>query len=374
MKLCIVTHTVNKGDGQGRVNYEVTWEALRRGHHVTLVASSIAPDLAQHPKIRWIQIAVKHYPSALLKEMVFSRQSAKWLAQHETEFDLVKVNGAITSIPGDINAVHFVHYAWLKSKAHPIRERKSLHSAYHWFYSRLNIQWETQAFHNSNIIIAVSEHVKQEVIQLGIPEERIHVILNGVDLQEFYPGEGDRHALGLPNNIKLALFAGDIRTPRKNLATVLHALVQVPNLHLVVAADTHKSIYPKLTQTLHIRHRVHFIGYQSKLADVMRSVDFFVLPSHYEPFGMVVLEAMASGLPVIVSATTGASEIVTVDCGFILQNSNDQKRLSEIFHLLVNNPDKCQVMGQVSRQIAEQYSWKQQVNHYVDFFESIAKA
>ena len=50
MNICIVTQRVMKGDGQGRVNYEITWEAVRRGHCVTLLASQIAPDLANTPK------------------------------------------------------------------------------------------------------------------------------------------------------------------------------------------------------------------------------------------------------------------------------------------------------------------------------------
>ncbi len=50
MKLCIVTPCAAKGDGQGRVNYEIAWEAIRRGHHVTLLASKVAPELQNHSK------------------------------------------------------------------------------------------------------------------------------------------------------------------------------------------------------------------------------------------------------------------------------------------------------------------------------------
>lgn len=60
MKICIVTHTVTKGDGQGRVNYEITNEAIHRGDHVTLLASSIAPELAQHSQVKWIPISVQN--------------------------------------------------------------------------------------------------------------------------------------------------------------------------------------------------------------------------------------------------------------------------------------------------------------------------
>ena len=55
MKLCIVTHKVKKGDGQGRVNYEVAKEAIRRGHHLTLLASEIAPELQQSSQVDWVK-------------------------------------------------------------------------------------------------------------------------------------------------------------------------------------------------------------------------------------------------------------------------------------------------------------------------------
>ena len=65
MKLCIVTHKVAIGDGQGRVNYEVAWEAIRCGHQVTLLASSVDPELQQHRQVDWIVIPVKRYPTQL---------------------------------------------------------------------------------------------------------------------------------------------------------------------------------------------------------------------------------------------------------------------------------------------------------------------
>ena len=59
MKICIVTHKIKKGDGQGRVNYEVAKEAIRRGHHLTLLASEIAPELEENTQVNWIEIPVK---------------------------------------------------------------------------------------------------------------------------------------------------------------------------------------------------------------------------------------------------------------------------------------------------------------------------
>jgi len=369
MKFCIVTAVVAKGNGQGRVNYEVTWEALRRGHHVTLVASSIAPDLHHHPHIRWVPINVEQLASALLKEMLFAYQSARWIKKHRAEFDLIKVNGAVTSVRSDANAVHFVHSAWLKSKVHSARNNQTIRGFYHWLYSTLNAYWEKRAFRKTKVVIAVSEQVKQEIIELGIPEEFIQVILNGADIDEFCPGYADRQLLGLPNNVPLALFAGDIRTSRKNLDTVLYALVQVPNLQLVVAADVKNSPYPELAKKLEIDQRVHFIGYRNDLYKLMQAVDLFVFPSRYEACALVLLEAMASGLPIVTARTAGGCEIVTTECGVIMPDPDDVSHLTQVLIELESNLEMLDQMGKASRKVAEQYSWQKQAGAYIDCFE-----
>jgi glycosyltransferase involved in cell wall biosynthesis len=363
---------VIKGDGQGRVNYEVIWEALRRGYHVTVLASTIAPELQQQDQLRWIPISGKGYPIDLMQDLSFSWRTANWLRQHRDEFDLVQVNGAITWARGDINAAHFVHSAWLRSPAHTSRLRRDLYGFYQWIYTALNAHWEKKAFQQATAVIATSQQIKHELIGIGIPQERIRVILNGVDLQEFLPAVGDRSPLGLPEQVPLALFAGDIRTPRKNLDTVLHALVQVPDLHLAVAGITEGSPYPELAKQLGLSQRVHFLGlWQGGISPLMQVVDFLVFPSRYEPFGLVVLEAMAAGLPVITATTTGASELVTPDCGLVLSDPDDRQALVQALYALVHNVDRRHQMGKIARTVAESHSWQEMAVSYVDLFEEV---
>jgi glycosyltransferase involved in cell wall biosynthesis len=372
MKLCIATHNIVKGDGQGRANHEVVWEAVRRGHHVTLLSSSIDPELEQHSQVTWIYISVKGWPTELLRNLLFSWRSANWLRRHRTELDLVMVNGAITKASGDINAVHFVHSSWLRSPFHPWRLHRDIVGIYQWIYTALNSYWEKKSFREAKLVVAVSEKIKQELVEIGIPSDRIRVILNGVDLQEFSPGCFKRNSLGLPEEVTLALFVGDIRSPRKNLDTVLHALVQVP-IHLAVVGSTERSPYPQMATKLGLENRVRFLGYRLDIAEIMKAVDLFVFPSHYEPFGMVVSEAMAAGLPVITAATTGVAEIITPECGIVLTNSEDIHALTEALKKLTDNGSMRIKMGQVGRLIAEQHSWESKAQNYIDLFEELAK-
>lgn len=373
MKICIVTHKLIKGDGQGRVNYEVAWEVIRRGHKLTLLASSVSPELLQNNQVTWIPITVNSLPTELLKNIAFSKKSAVWLQQHRAEFDLVKVNGAITSVESDVNAVHFVHSSWLKSPAHPAHQYRNPYSTYQWIYTSLNAFWEKRALQRTRLIIAVSEKVKQELVNIGVPEQKIQVILNGVDLQEFYPGEGDRNQLNLPATVPLALFVGDICLNRKNLDTVLHALVHAPEIHLAVVGTTDGSPYPKLAKQLGLNKRVHFLGYRRDIADLMRVSDVFVFPSRYEACTLVMLEAMASGLPVITAKSSGGCEIVTEKFGAVLADPEDMDGLTRLLMEFTKDIEQKRKMGQAARAVAEQHSWTSKAQNYVDLFEEMVK-
>jgi len=96
-----------------------------------------------------------------------------------------------------------------------------------------------------------------------------------------------------------------------------------------------------------------------------------VFPSRYEPFGMVVIEAMATGLPVITATTTGASEIVTPECGIILSDSEDVSGLTTALEKLTNDAHLREQMGKAGRAIAEQCSWKSKAESYLKLFEEL---
>lgn len=372
MNICIVSHKFKKGDGQGRVNYEVVKASINQGHHVTLVASEVTPELAEHQLINWIPIHVKNYPTELIKNLIFAHKSGNWLKKNRKKFDLIKVNGAITNVPSDVNAVHFVHSSWWQSPVHISRHRQDFYGLYQWLFTAANSYWEKQAFRQAKIIIAVSEKVAQELVNIGIPRQKIRVIPNGVDLEEFTPHITSRQQLGLPENVTLALFAGDIRIPRKNLDTVLYALVKVPELHLAVVGNTKDSPYPAMAKMLNISHRVHFLGYRHDMPQIQQASDLFVFPSRYEPFGLVVIEAMASGLPVITATTTGASDLINANCGIVLDDCDDIDGLAIALERLKSDRTLRQEMGKVARTVAEQHSWEKMAQNYLNIFMELS--
>jgi|GEM_PF-109838 len=374
MRVGIVTHKLQKGDGQARVNYELVKELLRRGYHVTVFASHVCDELETAPGLKWVPVPVKGWPTNLLKNLVFSVVGSLKLSRRKEELDVVLVNGFIVWNQSDINAVHFVHSAWRKSPVHPFRLKKNLMGIYQLIFTSLNARLERWAFRRTRYLAPVSEKVRHELAALGFTE-RVRVIFNGVDIKEFKPGPAERARLGLPEGVPLALFAGDIKSPRKNLDTVLKALRQTNGLHLAVAGAIRGSPYVRLAAELGVADRVHFLGFRRDMNELMRSADFFVFPSRYEACTLAVLEAMASGLPVITTYQSGVTELFDgqVEAGIVLEDAEDASALAAEMERLAKDADLRARMGRAARRIAEQNRWEDMTEKYIRLIEAVAE-
>jgi glycosyltransferase involved in cell wall biosynthesis len=230
---------------------------------------------------------------------------------------------------------------------------------------------ERIAFAKSRQLVAVSEAVKRELEQVN-KAYRITVVHNGVDIVEFHPGPAERDKFGLPEGRRLFLFAGDIRTPRKNLGTVLKAMTIVVNAELVVAGDLKGSPYPKLADELGLLGRIHFLGRIADMPGLMRSVDVFVFPSRYEAMSLAILEALASGLPVITAATSGGVEVIG-PAGIVLQEPDDIQALAAAMQSLADDEARRLTMTGEARRIATSLSWTNMIEQYVKCYDSLNK-
>jgi glycosyltransferase involved in cell wall biosynthesis len=286
--------------------------------------------------------------------------------------DITHATGFVVWLKTDLNTVHFVHSGWLSSKAFPYRPTASAYYFYQFVYTTLNSMLERIAFAKSRQLVAVSEAVKRELEQVN-KAYRITVVHNGVDIVEFCPGPSERDKFDLPEGRRLFLFAGDIRTPRKNLGTVLKAMTKVVNAELVVAGDLKGSPYPKLADELGLRGRIHFVGRTADMPSLMRSVDVFVFPSRYEPFGLVILEALASGLPIVTTATSGGSEVVG-GAGIVLQDPDDTQTLAAAMQSLADDGARRFMMAGEARRIATSLSWRNMIEQYVKCYDVLTNS
>ena len=375
MRVAIVTHVVRHNDGQGRVNHEIARAALDENIAVTLVASHVAPELLAHPNVRWVPMKIgRWWPTNLLRQQVFAFKSALWLRTHRSDYDVLHVNGFITWVPADVNTAHFVHSGWFGSKYYPFGLTKGLWSAYQFVYTRTNATLERWAYRRSRVITAVSQKVADEIRAIGLtPDNRVDVIYNGVDTRGFSAAQGDRAKFNLPADAFLLLFVGDLRTPRKNLGTVLEALRHLPpNVHIAVAGYLPGSPYPEQARALCIADRVHFLGLVKEMPVLMHSVDAFVFPSRYEAMSLSLLEAMAAGLPVVTARTAGGAEIITPECGIVLDDPDDPKALAGAIARLADSGDVRRAMGIAAKELATGFGWARMAAQYIALYRQLA--
>jgi len=167
-------------------------------------------------------------------------------------------------------------------------------------------------------IIAVSQQVKREIEgAYGVEPQRIVVIPNGVDAEMFHPRHRAgfrapvRERLGVTPDQFLVLFVGgDYRL--KGLAALLEAARRVARALRVLAVGVRPdAALVQLVREKDLQQMVMFSGHTTDVASLYAAADCFALPTRYDTFSLATLEAMASGLPVIVSRAAGVSELLS---------------------------------------------------------------
>jgi glycosyltransferase involved in cell wall biosynthesis len=365
MDIALVSHNIVRGDGQGRVNVELARYLTEQGHAVHLIADRVEPALV-NMGCTWHPVHPGFDGVDLLKVARFPRMADAELQRLGDQIEVTVACGVVLSRAHTVNAVHFVHGPWLQSDYHNSKHATGVQRLYQYMFSSLNARWERRTFAAAEHVVAVSPMVKDELLEIGIPAEKITVIINGVDLEEFAPGPADRPSLDLPEGPVLGLFVGDIKSPIKNLDTVLRALPQVPALHLAVAGDSTDSPYPALAEDLGVADRVHFLGFRRDVAPLMRAADFFLLPSRRDSCPLVLLEALASGLPVIASSQVGNAPLLDGGAGFVLADPEDVSTLTDHATALTTDPALRRRMSQVARSVAETHSWDRMAAAYLE--------
>jgi UDP-glucose:(heptosyl)LPS alpha-1,3-glucosyltransferase len=188
-------------------------------------------------------------------------------------------------------------------------------------YHRYVLDAEARMFASPRLraVICNSAMVRDEIVRhFGVPAEKLHVIYNGVDLDAFVPElaldhrEGLRARLGVPEDATTFLFVGS-GFERKGVPTLLDAFARLADRRarlLVVGRDRTERAMRARAARLGVADRVVFAGGQPDVKPWYGAADAFVLPTLYDPFPNAALEALASGLPAIVSRQCGAAELV----------------------------------------------------------------
>lgn len=186
---------------------------------------------------------------------------------------------------------------------------------------------------SSPVVLCLSDYVKETLRRHypNLPESKMATLFNAVDLEKFNPAQRPeakqmvRGKLGIGGDRVVALMvAQDFE--RKGVREAIAALGRVENkgLVLLVVGKPDASAYQKQARELALEQRVIFVGGTDDVYSFYAAADFFVLPTRHDPCSLVVLEALAMGVPVISTRQNGACEIMeTGRHGFVLESADD---------------------------------------------------
>jgi UDP-glucose:(heptosyl)LPS alpha-1,3-glucosyltransferase len=235
-------------------------------------------------------------------------------------------------------------------------------------YHRTLLALEKRQFNSKRLkkIIAVSAEVKRDIMaNYGVASDKISVLYNGVDERRFHPetrarsGQALRARWNIPPDAPLVLFVGS-GFRRKGLDRLLSIWNSPKLAHaylLIVGSDARQGRYRSWADAV-APGRIVFAGRQDEIEKYYGAADVVALPSLQEAFGNVVVEALASGLPVLVSRAVGAAEILSGSlAGGIVELLDDGAELTAKLVSLLGNAGQA-ALRQEARSIAEGYSWE----------------
>jgi D-inositol-3-phosphate glycosyltransferase len=226
----------------------------------------------------------------------------------------------------------------------------------------------------------LDQSIADELIQIGVCQERLVPVNNGIELELFRPASREerrwiRARLDLGEG-PLALFVGQI-IERKGVRELLEAWrlmrTLVDNATLVFVGDGPQagSVRREAEQP---GSKVKLLGVRRDVAELMRTADVLVLPSHNESFPNVVVEAMACGLPVVVSCS-GVVQTLSIDgaAGTVV----DPNSPAEIAHALceiLRSPERREELGAGGRSLVERFDFHQVARHYLSIYQSMIES
>jgi len=242
---------------------------------------------------------------------------------------------------------------------------------------KARIEANLLASHDGNPLIVLSHRMKDEFVRhYEMPAKQIFVVYGGVDADKYSPRNvplyrdevRQRHGVGT-NEPLLLLVGGDWE--RKGVAEAIEALsiLDSQEAKLLIAGWGDATAYGRLAGEMGVRDRVIFVGRTREAWKYYAASDLFVLPTHYEAFGLAILEAMATGLPILVSCRAGAAELITDGVnGALVVRPTDVDEIATRIDTLLKDRDLRGHLGKHARHTAVLYNWDRVAKRTVDVY------
>ena len=281
-----------------------------------------------------------------------------WVARHLTQADIFYgwTHHALWSLKqakrrGMITVLE-------RANAHPLTMIRLLKEEYQRrgvsesVYHPLILKKHLKELEFADYIAVTSECTRQSLLEHGIAASRILLTPLGVDADRFIPSNQ------LADDVFRVVYVGQLRL-RKGVQYLLEAWdrLRLKNAELVLVGDVVAEFQPILQPYLSRDSTITLLGHADDPVRIYQQASACILPTLEDGFGLVVLEAMACGVPVIITEQTGAKDCVRRDIdGYILPPA-DAGRIAETLEFCYHHRDQLSEMGRHARQHAEQFSW-----------------
>ncbi|MHA1595228.1 MAG: glycosyltransferase family 4 protein [Candidatus Baldrarchaeia archaeon] len=380
MKIALCSDWYSKVGGISSHIRELAKSLSKRGHDVTIITVKKVEEAedTNHHNVRVIRVSGAVIPGLkILSPLSLSDVKDALLGE---KFDIIHVHHAF--IPISLYSVSVASKYGIPSvlTAHSLGVAHENH--YLWRFLRVFMYPIRKTLENVNRIITVSEAVRRFMKHLLPDYERFVVIPNAVDIEEFKPNKSKeelRRELCLPIDNPIILFVGRL-VVRKGVHVLLDAfrsvVKEIPDARLVIVGKGMLRDYLEYKAKAYgIERNVDLRGYvdRENLVKLYMAADVFVCPSIFaEAFGIVIIEAMAAGKPVIATRVGGIPEIIDDGIDGILVKPHSVRELSDAIIWLLNDKSRLEAMGMNAREkVEERYSWDRVVHRVVEVYEEV---
>jgi len=243
-----------------------------------------------------------------------------------------------------------------------------------------NLEWWVT--YEAKRVITTTNYMKQELVRhFNLPEDKIDVISNGINVYEFdlnIDKKSARNILGLEEDLKIILFIGRI-VEQKGIQYLVEAspnvISKIKNcLFLIIGEGWLLESIKKRVYELGVNNNFKFLGHVSDemLKIAIKASDVLVIPSIYEPFGIVALEGMAGRIPVIASAVGGLKEIIEDGInGIYVNNVRNLEELSNaIVRILTDNELSEKLVNNAYKKV-KNFDWKEIAKKTIEIYKKI---
>ena len=298
------------------------------------------------------------------RKSIYSLSHILWIRKYIKNYDIIHVH-LFPSLYWLSLATLFLTY---KTKL-LFTEHNTQNRRYHLPFFKYLDAYIYNKYHKT---IAISEGVKNNLQNhLGSSYTAIEVINNGINTKVFQDSIGyTNNELGLSEGVKKVIQISSF-TAQKDQDTLLKAIELLPeDVHLLLVGNgVLIEEKKKLASHLKISDRVHFLGYRSDVSRLLKTADICVLSSHYEGFGLAIVEGMAAGIPCIGTNVDGLSQVIE-GAGLLFETGN-HNQLKEKLHQLFTDKEYYNKISKQCEVRAKEYDISLMINAYVNLYNEL---